>query len=194
MHIIDNEVLFETPRLRITSVVNNDITTLYENVFSNREVIRYLLDGQCLSLQETQQFVVQHFAQRGESVGFLCIFEKLSDQLIGFCGLLDCDYDQQLAMQKKQQNQPPRPQQQRQFIEFGYALAPQYWGKGYAHEVGLVQIHYASKQWPNAQLFASCHPNNRASIRSVERLSVTYVDTIKHVDRGLRRFYHVTNS
>jgi RimJ/RimL family protein N-acetyltransferase len=187
MHKIDDEVLFETPRLRIQYAVKNDITTLHENIFSNSQVMRYLLDENCLSLQETRQFVVQHFSQRGESVGFLCIFETSSDQLIGFCGLLYCDYDQPLAMQKKQQNQ----QLHQQSIEFGYALAPQYWGRGYAHEVGLAQIHYASKQWPKAQIFASCHPNNKASIRSVERLSAIYIDTVNHTDRGLRCIYRV---
>ena len=185
MHKIDDEVLFETPRLRIQYAVKNDITTLHENIFSNIQVMRYLLDGTCLSLQETQQFVAQHFAQCGQNLGFLCIFEKSSNQLIGFCGLLYCDYDQQLAMQKKQQNQQNQ-QPHQQSIEFGYALAPQYWGKGYAHEVGLAQIHYAFKQWPSAQIFASCHPNNRASIRSVEKLEAAYIGSIAGLDELIK--------
>jgi len=192
MYKIDDEVLFKTPRLRIQYAVKKDITTLHENIFSNSQVMRYLLDGKCLSLQETLQFVTQHFAQYGENVGFLCIFENSSDQLIGFCGLLYCDYDQQLDIQKKQQNQ--QPQQPSQSIEFGYALAPHYWGRGYAHEVGLAQIHYASKQWPNAQIFASCHPSNKVSIRSVEKLQAAYIGSINHAERGLRSIYRISNN
>ena len=59
------------------------------------------------------------------------------------------------------------------------------------HEVGLAQIHYASKQWPNAQIFASCHPNNRASICSVEKLQAAYIGSINHAKRGPRRIYQV---
>jgi hypothetical protein len=35
MRKIDDEVLFEIPRLRIQYAVKNDITALYENIFSN---------------------------------------------------------------------------------------------------------------------------------------------------------------
>jgi hypothetical protein len=62
MRKIDDEVLFEIPRLRIQYAVKNDITALYENIFSNSQVMCCLLDEKCLSLQETQQFVAQHFA------------------------------------------------------------------------------------------------------------------------------------
>lgn len=59
-----------------------------------------------------------------------------------------------------------------QEVEIGYALLPDFWGKGYATEIGQALVAFCREQFPELQIMAKVHPANLASIRVLEKLGM----------------------
>lgn len=53
--------------------------------------------------------------------------------------------------------------------EFGYVLAREFWGQGYATETARLLRAYAFGHLGMHRLAATCHPDNAASIRVLEK-------------------------
>ena len=56
--------------------------------------------------------------------------------------------------------------------EFGWAIHPQEWGKGYATEAASRMMEFAFKELGVHRIIAMCHELNKASVRVMERLSM----------------------
>ena len=56
------------------------------------------------------------------------------------------------------------------WIDFGFRLSANYWGKGLASEAGLAWVHAAFGELHLNQLNAMVHPDNAASIRVLTKL------------------------
>lgn len=59
------------------------------------------------------------------------------------------------------------------WIDFGFRLAANYWGKGLATEAGSAWVHAAFGELRLNQLHAIVHPDNATSIRVLTRLGFT---------------------
>ena len=71
--------------------------------------------------------------------------------------------------------------------ELGYALARRHWGNGFMTEAARAVIDAAFTCLPDlARVQASANSKNRASIRVMERLGMTYEGTIRHAPRGVQ--------
>lgn len=57
--------------------------------------------------------------------------------------------------------------------QFGYVLARHVWGEGYATEVARALRRYAFGHLRMHRLVATCHPDNAASIRVLEKTGLT---------------------
>lgn len=55
-------------------------------------------------------------------------------------------------------------------VELGYRLLPQYWGAGYATEVGRAWIGWWERHRPGEVLFADVHPENSKSQHVLAKL------------------------
>ena len=56
--------------------------------------------------------------------------------------------------------------------EFGWAIHPQEWGKGYATEAAGHMMEFAFKELGAHRIIAMCHELNEASVRVMEKLSM----------------------
>ncbi|GAB2940049.1 GNAT family N-acetyltransferase [Hymenobacter coalescens] len=77
-------------------------------------------------------------------------------------------------------------------IELGYRLLPEYWGRGYATEMGRALIHYGFEQLALRQIVGITAPDNLASQHVLEKCGMRYLrpDHFYHTDV---RFYAVDN-
>jgi RimJ/RimL family protein N-acetyltransferase len=60
--------------------------------------------------------------------------------------------------------------------DIGYALAPRYWGHGYAREAASAVLAYARDTLQMPSLLAITHPDNQASIALLEKLGLAFVE------------------
>ena len=163
----------ETKRLKMVTTLEEDIISLYPKIFAD-EVVAEFTFGEPISLAEAKAFMRKKFNYDG-ILGFSPIIEKSTQQLIGYGGILKF----------KHHNKPNQ-------YEFGYAFAQESWGLGYATEIALEQIETIKEQFPNADIMASVHPNNRASKRVLEKVGMELLEaSVVLGKRGLRDVYEI---
>jgi len=104
--------------------------------------------------------------KRGEKIGIGVLTLKENASVIGFAGLLPY----------------------RTGVELGFVLSPEYWGEGYATEIGSGQI-VLGRALGFSELFARVSPQNYASKAVIEKLGMQYLHTEESADRGLREIY-----
>lgn len=64
-------------------------------------------------------------------------------------------------------------------VDLGFALLPEYWGQGYAHEAAAATIAYAKNTLALARLVAITAPDNHASQALLKKLGFTYERTLR---------------
>ena len=62
--------------------------------------------------------------------------------------------------------------------DIGFAFLPEYSGKGYAYEIASATLAFANKQLALHKISAITLPNNSRSIQLLEKLGLTYAETI----------------
>lgn len=130
-------------------------------IATDPEVMRYISEGEPWPDDRIQEFVqrqVDGFRLRGYCMWQL--LEASSNCMIGFCGL------QPLA------NTPD--------IEIGWWLARSYWGRGLATEAARSALADGFERAGLARIVAVAQPQNRASIRVMEKLGMRYEKATKH--------------
>lgn len=60
-------------------------------------------------------------------------------------------------------------------VEVGYHFAEEHWGAGYATESAIASIRYGFKTCGLDRIVAVAHPDNRASMRVMEKSGMTLV-------------------
>lgn len=123
--------------------------------FGDPIVMRFTPTGPDTSIERTKSRLAkyqEHQATHGFSKWI--ILDRRSDSPIGDAGLLALgEYG---------------------WIDFGFRLAPPYWGKGLATEAGSAWVHAAFNELHLDQLKAMVHPENVASIRVLTKLGFTF--------------------
>ena len=164
-------IVCETKRLKMVTTLEKDITFLYPKIFAD-EVVAEFTFGEPISLEEGKAFMKKKFNDDG-ILGFSPIMEKSTQELIGYGGILKF----------KHHNKPNQ-------YEFGYVLAREVWGLGYATEIALAQIETIKEQFPNADIMATVHPDNGASKRVLEKVGMELLEaSVLLGKRGLRDVY-----
>lgn len=119
--------------------------------FGDPIVMRFTPTGPDTSIERTKSRLAkyqEHQATHGFSKWI--ILDRRSDSPIGDAGLLVLE--------------------EYGWIDFGFRLAPPYWGKGLATEAGSAWVHAAFNELHLDQLNAIVHPENVASIRVLTKL------------------------
>lgn len=115
--------ILETTRLILRTVNHEDIPQLYKKIFSDIEVIKLTFGNELFNLEECTKFIKEN-CNFDKEIGLSAIIEKQTNTLIGLGGVLQCEYLNQKD------------------YEIGFILAKEFWGKGYATEIGQAQIDY----------------------------------------------------
>jgi [ribosomal protein S5]-alanine N-acetyltransferase len=139
-----------TERLRLRPLTTADAPALFD-VFSDHEVMRYWSTPPHPEVARTEAMIAsirQGFADRSNLQWG--IERTLDGALLGTVTLL------------------PAGEQPR--AEFGYILGRPHWGQGYAGEAQRAAIDFAFGELRMHRLEADTHPDNAASLRSLDRL------------------------
>jgi ribosomal-protein-alanine N-acetyltransferase len=165
----------ETERLLLRPVTESDLPRLLD-ILADSEVMKLALYERPLSAAEAQQFIDDEFARHADDLAKLAVLCLRSEEtVIGFAGLLPCKY---------------LPGE----LEFGFVLAHDAQGKGYATEIGSHLIEVGFQSLNRERLYALCDPRNAAS-RDVlgRKLRMRFVNEILTPDRGPRMIFEISN-
>jgi RimJ/RimL family protein N-acetyltransferase len=116
------------------------------SILSQSDLMQLVLDECAFSRAEAETFIDDHF-QLSDRLGYETVSLKSTDEAIGFSGFRACRYLSE------------------QDVEFGWVLAHEHHGRGYATALGERLIMYALESWRLPRVLAACHPLNRASER-----------------------------
>lgn len=152
----------ETQRLTLREINKEDITALYELIFSDKDVVKYTFGKNNIAEQEIYEYVKQ--------IGLQVLESNNTKEIIGLAGILPCSYLQE------------------DDYEFGFILAKKFWGLGYASEIGRAQIESIKNSLSHKRAIATVSPENTASIKCLEKLGLKYEKTIL-TDRGKKLIY-----
>ncbi len=143
-------------RLLIRQFEMADLEGIYQQVFSNTEVMHFG-DGPQTN-KWTQQWIEKTLEYyKAYDYGPYAVLEKNTAQLIGYCGLFFFpDLDGQSE------------------VEIGYRLGRSTWGQGYATEATIAVRDYAMRDLHRKRLVALIDPGNAASIRVAQKLGMQY--------------------
>ena len=149
---MNNHIILETSRLylrkiqknddRLISEILQDIDVMYawEHAFSNDEVADWINENR--------------MRYEKDGYGYWAVIHKMSERLIGVCGLLkeQADYEN--------------------YVGLGYIFNKDYWGRGYALESASACVDYAFHTLKVKELTAQIRPNNLPSRKVAEKLGM----------------------
>lgn len=142
--------LLETQRLILNEITDRHVEDL-SLVLSDPDVAKHDYFYPTKNLDEVMQFIERYGEERQDNAEITWgIFEKETKRLVGTCGLGDF-----LDQAKR--------------AEVGYAIAKDYWGKGYATEAIGAVIDYGFKVIGLNRIEASVTPGNEPSVRVLEK-------------------------
>jgi len=130
-------------------------------IATDPEVMRYISGGQPWPDDRIQEFVRRQIdGLRLHGYRMWQLLEASGGGMIGFCGL------QPLAGTGD--------------VEIGWWLARSHWGRGLATEAARAVLRDGFERAGLARIVAIAQPQNRASIRVMEKLSMQYEKPMKH--------------
>ena len=168
-----SEVLFETDRLRVRLFRPDDAPVFNTRLQADPEVLRY--SGKPRNLVQTEGYVEQAICwtqANRDGYGTWAIEEKTSGELCGWISL---------GWHEGRGN-----------VETAYAIAKARWGEGFATEAVRGMLRYAFEQLGLATVAATVHPENRASIRVLEKAGLQKVEAIACSHCGPLDFYTIS--
>ncbi|WBL25756.1 GNAT family N-acetyltransferase [Zunongwangia sp. HGR-M22] len=160
----------ETNRLKIVSFQAELFMPLYQLFCENETVMKSAFKGRTLSKKEFLDVLSNNFILNDEDqIGFVCVLDKTTENFIGFTGLIPCNF---LGDEDD--------------LEFGFVLHQDYWGKGFATEIGQFWIDFTKNELQLNRILAAASPDNHASINAIKKLGLTEVKEISTENRGSR--------
>jgi RimJ/RimL family protein N-acetyltransferase len=131
------------------------------------QVVRYISDGvpwDDARIDELLERQARHVAVHGYCLGALCLRE--AEPVVGLCGM--------------------QPLGRTPEVEVGWWLAPEHQGRGYAVEAARAVVRFAFERAGRTRVLAIAHPENRRSIRIMEKLGMDFVAKQTGRELGLR--------
>ena len=95
---------------------------------------------------------IQRWREKG--LGEFAVIERVSGDLIGYCGLMNLDKTEE--------------------IEIYYGFPKKYWGKGYATEAARAVLKFAFGKAKLAQVVGVTNPENIASQKVLQKIGLKY--------------------
>lgn len=147
--------MLETERLRIVKFSEADAAFVLE-LLNTPAWIQFIGYRGVLTLEKARQYIVNGPLKSYEQFGFgpYLVRLKESDQPIGLCGLFK--------------------RETLEDVDIGFALLPDYTGKGYAYEAASAVMAYAIHEWKLPRIIGLTTAANHHSIRLLEKLGLQF--------------------
>ena len=142
-------VVLTTPRLTVRQFTTADAADL-QAICGDRRTMRYVGDGMVLSRQRCARWIAESlagYAARGH--GAWAVHVPGETPMAGYCGIASA--------------------QRRADPEIIYAFRPSLWGRGLASELVPALLDYGFGTCGLKRLVATVRPENRASVRVLEK-------------------------
>lgn len=162
-------MIFETKRLLLRAMKEEDFETLHKEIFSDPNVYRYTFGSNGFTYDQTCKFL-QKNANFASNVGISTLIEKSTNEIVGFAGVLPYD-----GLGEDD-------------YEIGFVLRQSSWGKGYATEIGLAQCEYTKNVLKKPRVLALASPQNAASIHAINKLGFSYLKDVDN-EKGARNLF-----
>jgi ribosomal-protein-alanine N-acetyltransferase len=151
--------IIETPRLLLRELTDDDHAALFE-MYQDPRMNRFI-GGPPPPREEYRRRVREtwpaYYARHG--FGLWATVRKEDGRLMGRCGLLSQEVDGERQ------------------VEVAYALAPEFWGSGYATEAARASRDHAFRTLDAPHVISLILPDNTPSIRVAERNGMTFWKT-----------------
>lgn len=152
----------ETDRLLLRMFTPEDGATMYDRIWTDREVMRYVQpdgwphareESAALLGQFTDQFNARGFGQWG-------VVPKSTGELIGYCGL--------------------RYLSKTTDVELLYGIVADCWGRGFVTEASRASLRFGFEEAHLERIVAVSLPENAASRRVMEKLGMKLEGPARH--------------
>jgi len=159
--------MLKTENIRFEPLQTKYLKALEKLFCENTMVMRSTLKGRIFTKREFEVLLQKEFIHsKDDHFGFRCVVSRSDGILMGVSGLHEFNY---LG---------------KTYHEFGCILDQEYWGKGFATEIGNFWFAYAKKQLGLSALVATVSPSNKASKRVLEKLEMTPLGKLNSKERG----------
>lgn len=158
-----------TERLTLKMMQENDATGLFA-IWSDPDVTRFMNIPTFSGEEQAKEMItiLAELAKENKALRYT-IRTKDSGQIIGSCGYNVLDFENQKT-------------------ELGYELAKEHWGKGYATEVIRELSRYAFAELGLHRIEAKVEPENKNSLKVLQKLDFTYEGTLRDAEKAKGRF------
>jgi RimJ/RimL family protein N-acetyltransferase len=153
-----NPLTLQTDRLTLTPFTEADQAELHA-LFTDPDVRRYLMDDMIVEETWTTDVVEKSIAMF-QDLGYSlwAVRETGQRPVIGFCGYW-------------------RFEHLKHPLQLMYGLLPAWWGRGFATEAARAGLNYGFDTVGFTEIIAATDPPNLASVRVMERLGMTHLET-----------------
>jgi RimJ/RimL family protein N-acetyltransferase len=147
--------ILETDRLILREWEPEDAEALFAMV-GDPEVMRFMENGQpWASIERVRDWIARlNESYRTRGFSRWAVVEKESGRVVGSCGFAPLAWSGE--------------------IDFGYLLARDVWGRGYATEIGRATLRHGFEHFGFAEVTASVVPEHASSRRVLEKLGFVY--------------------
>lgn len=164
--------MIETERYHLRKFTLEDAENLYA-MDSDPDVHRYLGNNPVRDISTVYNYINSILEQYEEyGIGRLAIIDKSNGEFLGWSGL------------KYETNGMNNTSG---YYDIGYRLKKSAWGKGIATEVATASLRYGFQVLELSEINASAHHENLASIRVLEKIGMTRIETFDY--QGIKCYW-----
>ena len=161
--------ILETERLCLRRVQTSDVSALVD-LWCDPDVTKYL--GGPRDRAKFRIFFEEDAKNPfAEQYDLWPVEEKQSNEVVGYCGLLDKEVEE------------------KDEIEIIYIFKPSAWGKGYATEIGQAISRYAFEEMKLERLIALIEPENEGSERVALKIGMKFEKEVIRPGGAKRKVY-----
>jgi RimJ/RimL family protein N-acetyltransferase len=155
--------VLETDRLIIRRMSIDDSRFML-GLLNEPSWLHFIGDRGVRTIGDAQSYILKGPVEMYARLGFgFCIVEmKIATCPIGICGLAKRDYLDD--------------------VDIGFALLPQYCGKGYAYESANAVLKYAKNELALKRVVATTRSGNHSSANLLRKLGLRFERIVKHPD------------
>lgn len=145
--------ILETERTIIREFTKDDTNQLY-SIFSNKNVMKFIKDGEGLSFSETSLYIDQMIKRyNDDGYSFWAIESKQTKEIIGYNGFMH--------------------NRSTQLPELGYIIDQPHWRKGLALETTLAVLEYSKEELNISRLIAYTKKKNIPSQELMKKIGMS---------------------
>lgn len=148
-------IITETERLQLRTIELTDAEFIIA-LLNDPSFIKFIADRKVRTIQDAENYITNgpHKSYRENGFGIWLVSVIETGEAIGICGLIRRD--------------------NLEHVDIGFAMLPQFTGKGYAFEIATATMEYAKREAKLDKVVAIVSPGNKSSIKLLEKMGLQF--------------------